>query len=123
MIAAALLLMLGVLMLGVTDVGRVLAARERAQTAADAAALAAADELALPSNGTPADAAAAQATANHAELAVCSCQPGDLQAVVEVVARIEDLSLLPGSYEIHAKARAVVDSGSSIVTPPETPGP
>jgi secretion/DNA translocation related TadE-like protein len=122
-VAASLLLMLGVLMLGVTDVGRVLAAREQAQTAADAAALAAAEELALPSDGTPAEAAAAEAAANHAQLVTCACQPGDLEAVVDVSASLDDLSLLPGAHVIHVRARAVVDSGAAIASPAASPSP
>jgi secretion/DNA translocation related TadE-like protein len=113
--------MLGVLMLGVTDIGRVLVARERAQTAADSASLAAADELALPSDGTPAEAAGEEAAANHAQLVTCSCQPGDLEAIVEVSADVGDLSLLPGTYVVHARARAVVDSGAEAVASP-SPG-
>ena len=54
LLAAGILIVM-VLVLGVTDLGRVLIARSKARTAADAAALAAADELALPSGADPAE--------------------------------------------------------------------
>src|SRR6185369_14697946 len=57
LLASGILVIL-VLVLGVTDVGRVLIARSKARTAADAAALAAADELALPTGADPAELAA-----------------------------------------------------------------
>src|SRR5206468_11717882 len=56
-VAAALLLITVVLALGCVDVLRVLSEKDRAQTAADAAALAAAQELVLPSEGSPAEVA------------------------------------------------------------------
>ena len=49
LVVAAIVVMALVFCLGVTDVARVLVARSHARTAADAAALAAAQELALPS--------------------------------------------------------------------------
>ena len=53
MVVAAIVLLALVLSVGVTDVARVLVARSHARTAADAAALAAAQELALPSGADP----------------------------------------------------------------------
>ena len=65
LLAAGILIVL-VLVLGVTDLGRVLIARSKARTAADAAALAAADELALPSGADPAELAATVRQARRA---------------------------------------------------------
>src|SRR4029077_13907572 len=67
LLAAGILVVL-VLVLGVSDGGRVLVARSKARTAADAAALAAADELALPTGADPAALAAEYATRNGAHL-------------------------------------------------------
>ena len=59
---------IGAVCLGVADVARVLVARAHARTAADAAALAVAQELALPSGMAPADVAADYAVRNDAIL-------------------------------------------------------
>ena len=65
-VVAAIVLLALVLSVGVTDVARVLVARSHARTAADAAALAVAQELALPSGTDPADVAADYAARNGA---------------------------------------------------------
>ena len=54
-VVAAIVLLALVLSVGVADVARVLVARSHARTAADAAALAVAQELALPSGVDPAE--------------------------------------------------------------------
>jgi secretion/DNA translocation related TadE-like protein len=102
-----------VLTLGAADLGAALIAREHAHQAADAAALAAAQELALPSSGSPQDQAAAFAQRNGATLVACTCAPGSLEAVVEVELDVGHLFLLPGSHSIRARARAVVDLASA----------
>jgi secretion/DNA translocation related TadE-like protein len=98
-----------VLVLGVTDVGRVLIARSKARTAADAAALAAADELALPTGADPAALAAEYARRNGADLTACTCAVGTFEAVVMVEVTTGDLLLFPGVRVVVARARAVVD--------------
>lgn len=103
-----------VLALGVADLGRVLVARSRARTAADAAALAAVQEMALPTGEEPATFAAAFAAANGASLVACVCESGTFEAVVEVTVPVGDLRLVPGSPSATARARAVVD----LPTPP-----
>ena len=73
------------LMLGATRLGMAMLARARAETAADAAALAAADTLAL--GGDPAaatDQAAAIADANGARLVGCDCSGRFATATVEI---------------------------------------
>jgi secretion/DNA translocation related TadE-like protein len=94
--------------MGVADVGRVLIERSRAEMAADAAALAAAQDLALAA-GDPAADAAAFADRNGAQLVSCSCEPGSLDAVVTVTRSFDGLLLVPGRLDIQAAARAVVD--------------
>ena len=98
-----------ILVLGVSDLGRVLVARSRARTAADAAALAAAQELAIPSGRDPSALATQFARANGAELLACACGLGTFEALVEVRVPVGDLVLIPGAPVTIARARAVVD--------------
>ena len=106
---AAGILIVFVLVLGVTDLGRVLIARSKARTAADAAALAAADELALPSGADPAELAAEYAARNGADLTACTCAVRTFEADVMVQVTTGDLLLFPGARVVVARARAVVD--------------
>ena len=108
-VLAAGILMVLVLVMGVTDVGRVLIARSKARSAADAAALAAADELALPSGADPAALAAEYAARNGADLTACTCAVGTFEADVMVQVTTGDLLLFPGARVVVARARAVVD--------------
>jgi Flp pilus assembly protein TadG len=72
--------------LGAADLGAMLLARARAQTAADAAALAAIVEQApaLADGTTPEDAARDEAARNGAMLVRCDCARGSATATVEV---------------------------------------
>ena len=108
-IAAGVIVIILACTMGVADVGRVLAERSRAQTAADAAALAAAQDLAL-ADGDPAGDAASFATMNGSDLLSCACDPGSFDAVVRVRRSFTGLLLLPGSHQIEVSARAVVDT-------------
>ena len=94
--------------LAVADVTVALLTRSRAQTAADAAALAAAQELVVPTNGDPEAMAREYADRNGAELTVCECDVGGGEAVVEVRIPIDGLVLLPDGRVVTARARAVV---------------
>jgi secretion/DNA translocation related TadE-like protein len=94
--------------MGVADVGRVLVERSHAEAAADAAALAAAQDLALAS-GDPAADAARFAGENGTVLIDCSCAPDAAEAVVTVRRSFTGLLLVPGSLTLDAGARAVVD--------------
>jgi secretion/DNA translocation related TadE-like protein len=107
-VAAAVMALVAVLTMGAADVGKALVARERAQAAADAAALAAAQELVLPTGRTPAALAAEYAARNGATLAGCVCATGASEAIVEVHAGVGTLLLVPGDHEAVAVARATV---------------
>jgi secretion/DNA translocation related TadE-like protein len=91
------------------DLGTVLIARERARASADAAALAAAQELALPTSGTPQEQATDYAVRNGGSLVDCECVAGTQEATVRVRVSIDHLFLFPGSRVVEATARAVVD--------------
>jgi secretion/DNA translocation related TadE-like protein len=108
-VIAAVVLLALVLSLGVADVARVLVARSHARTAADAAALAAAQELALPSGTAPADVAAAYAEHNDAILTDCVCEPGSTDAKVAVSILVDGFLLVTGSRTVQARSRAIVD--------------
>jgi secretion/DNA translocation related TadE-like protein len=111
-LAAGILVVL-VLVLGVADLGRVLAARSRARTASDAAALAVAQELAIPSGLDLQTLAADYAAANGATVVACTCEAGTWDAVVEVQVAVGDLRLVPGSPMVRARSRAVVEVPAS----------
>ncbi len=97
-----------VLALLTLDVSRAIAGRSRAQSAADAAALAAADELALPTGRDPASLAASYAARNGARLVSCRCAEGSGEALVTVEVPIA-LSILGPDRAVRVSARAVVD--------------
>jgi secretion/DNA translocation related TadE-like protein len=112
-VAAGLLVLALALSLGVADVARVLVAAARAQTAADAAALAAAQELALSGVREPADAATEYAARNGASVVRCSCHDDGLHATVEVHLPVGPLLLFSDDRSVTSSARAevVVPSG------------
>jgi hypothetical protein len=89
------------------DLSRASAARGRAQTAADAAALAAAQELVAPSDIMPGEAAAEYAARNGAHLVECACPVGGREATVIVEVEAE-LPFLDQTRTVRASARAVV---------------
>jgi secretion/DNA translocation related TadE-like protein len=91
------------LTLGVSRLGVALAGRARADTAADAAALAAADSLALGrGSGAAVEAARDTAATNGARLVSCECAGTDAEVVVEL-----DLGVL-GVARGHARAEVDV---------------
>ena len=94
--------------MGVADVGRVLVERSHAEAAADAAALAAAQDLALGTGDAAAD-ATTFADDNGTSLVDCLCAAGTSEAVVTVRRTFTGLLLVPGSLALDAQARAVVD--------------
>src|SRR5215212_4821353 len=84
MMLAALVVGL-VLAMGAARLGGALIGRARADTAADAAALAAADRLALGNGAASAQRAAHEAAAsNEARLVSCDCSGPTAEVVVEV---------------------------------------
>ena len=95
--------------MGAADVGRALIARSRAEAVADLAALAAAQELALPSETDPSSVAADYADRNGARLVWCSCDAGATEAVVRVAVPVRGFLLPLADRDVIGVARAVVD--------------
>jgi secretion/DNA translocation related TadE-like protein len=112
-VAAGLLVLSLALSLGVADLARVLVASARAQSAADSAALAAVQELALSGARDPADVATEYAARNGASLVNCSCQEGGLEATVEVRVPIGSLLLFADDRSVTSSARAEVNLGEA----------
>jgi secretion/DNA translocation related TadE-like protein len=108
-VAAAVIAVAVVAAMGVADVGKALVARTHARAAADAAALAAAQELAVATGRDPAVWAAEYAERNGATLTACTCAAGSTEAVVSVTVPVGHLLLLPADRLASASARAVVD--------------
>jgi secretion/DNA translocation related TadE-like protein len=123
LVSAAAIALAFVVALGSADLGRVLVARSRARTAADAAALAAAQELALPTGRLPAEVAADYAARNGAALTACACEPATFEAVVQVAVEVDGLLLLPGARTVAARARAIVAVPTPPVISSPTPAP
>lgn len=97
-----------ILVAGLGDLAIFSAARSKAQTAADAAALAAASEQ-IPGIGRdPIGQARRFAAANGAELVNCQCRLGDREAVVRVEIPVKFLligAIASGGVEASARAR------------------
>jgi secretion/DNA translocation related TadE-like protein len=108
-VVAAIASALVVLALGAADVARVLVAAADAQTAADAAALAVAQELAMPGELDPADVANEYAARNGATVVDCECERETFEAVVTVRAPVGPLLLFADDRAVEATARGVVD--------------
>jgi Flp pilus assembly protein TadG len=107
-LGAGILVLVAVLSLTCVDLLRAVDGVARAQTAADAAALAAAQELALPSGEDPVTAAAEWAERNGAALVSCACAVGSATAVAEVELTVPFVMLGP-ERTIRARAKAVVE--------------
>jgi secretion/DNA translocation related TadE-like protein len=113
-VVAAGLLVVGILLvMASADVSRALMAASRAQTAADAAALAAAQALALPSGGEPRAAASAYAAANGGTLVGCTCERGSTEAVVEVSVQAGSFLFLHNPGTVTRKARAILGGATA----------
>jgi secretion/DNA translocation related TadE-like protein len=108
-VVAAMIAAIVVLALATADVVRVLTAAAESQTAADASALAAAQELFLPGDLEPVDVAREYADRNGAVLVGCECERETLEVVVTVRAAIGPLLLFADDRAVQASARAVVD--------------
>ena len=100
------------------DLARVAIARTRAQTAADAAALAAAQELIAPSSLTPTEVAEDYAERHDARVTECRCRLGSDEVFVAVEAEV-DLPFLGGVRHVWAQARAVIDAPELVGLNPE----
>jgi secretion/DNA translocation related TadE-like protein len=108
-VVAAAVGMALVVTMGAADVGRALIARSRAEAVADLAALAAAQELALPSGIPPSTVAAEYADRNGGRLVSCSCATGTSEAVVGVAVPVQGFLLPLEDRDVIGLARAVVD--------------
>ena len=114
--SAVLAVPLAVLLFTVTalalgDLSGVVVARARATTAADAAALGAAVEVALGGTSPPEGAARTLARANGGRLVSCTCpgpgvRPGGPATVLVEVAVPFRPRLVPGELTVRARARA-----------------
>lgn len=91
------------------DLTRVVAARGRAQAAADAAALAGAQELVVSSGRSPEEVAAEYAERGGAWLESCQCDPSADEVVVSVALDVH-LPLLGQVRIVRARARAVAEA-------------
>jgi len=121
-VSAAIAAMALVVIAGAADLGRVLGAKAEARSAADAAALAAVQELALPTSLDPSTVAAEYASRNGAALLSCTCAAGTTEATVVVAVAVGDLVLFPGQRTVTVAARAIVDlSSSPSPTPSASP--
>lgn len=95
---------------GLTDIGIFFLARAKAQTAADAAALAAAAELIPGVGGDPEGEAKRFASANGARLVECDCRMGSRAAQVEVKAPAHFFMVFRAAKtEVPARARAGIN--------------
>ncbi len=108
-LVAVIIAVVVVLALGTADVARVLATAASAQTAADASALAAVQELAMPSGLVPAEVAGEYAERNGSFLVSCECPVESFEAVVTVRMPVGTLLLFADDRLVEAVARAVVD--------------
>jgi secretion/DNA translocation related TadE-like protein len=108
LVAAAMMVMALTFAVGLADVARVLLAAARAQTAADASALAAAQELAVPTGRDPSEVAREYAGDNGAELVDCRCSVGSSDAVVTARIEVGPLLLFADDRSVDARARAIV---------------
>jgi Flp pilus assembly protein TadG len=109
-LAAVVLLLAGVLTLAGVDLLRALEAKARAQTAADAAALAAVQEMVLATSRAPADLASEYAERNGATLNECDCTPGGSEATVRVEVPVRLVFVGP-DRTVRGRARAVIAGG------------
>lgn len=108
-VLVAVLGMVMVIGMGLADVVAAVAAASRAQDAADAAALAGAQEMAMPTGRSPEEVAAEYAARNASSIVSCACDPTTYQAVVTVRVPVGGLLLFPDDRFVDASARAVVD--------------
>ena len=117
-VAAAIMTIVAVMTLATADLAQVLVASGRAQAAADSAALAAAQELALPRSGSsPAQVATEYAVRNGGTLIECRCEIGSVEATVIAEVETGPLLLLLGERHVQARARAVVGTDLSGTDP------
>ncbi len=103
-LACGLVVVLALLAVAVIRLGGTTVVAGRAEAAADAAALAAADEIAHGDTVAACAAASFVAEVNHAQLVVCHREPAAVEVVVELHAPPGELTV-----PVRARARAEVD--------------
>ena len=105
-IMLALLALAGLLCLATADAANVLLSRTRAQTAADAAALAAVAVQLESGAGSPEEAAKRTSEANGAVLEGCECPAhgGLAKVTVSIATRVRMLGVAPSRVERTAEA-------------------
>lgn len=108
-VVAGTLAVLLLMSAGLRDVAVVVRASIMAQTAADAASLAAVHEMSLPLEEAPIDVAARFASLNGATLLGCTCDPSTYAADVTVSVPVRELWFAPDTNSVVARAKAVVD--------------
>jgi secretion/DNA translocation related TadE-like protein len=116
-LTTGIMVVAAVLSLASVDLLRALQGVARAQTGADAAALAAAQEIALPTGPTPSEVAADYSIRNGGTLVACTCEAGTAEAVVEVQIVVPFVLLGPDRV-VHASARAVIEGARPRSGPP-----
>lgn len=99
----------GLFLTAAADIGLFLLARVKAQTAADAAALAAAGTMVPGSLGEARAEAERFAHANGARLIACECPPRGSEAMVRVRVPVRFLLLGSGARYVTASARSEVE--------------
>lgn len=115
LLAAGILFVLLVCALGLADVGQVIIARVQAQTAADAAALAAVQDLAYPTAvADPIRSATAYAEANGGTLAACTCPPDGSQVLVTVTLAVDALHVIAGPVVVQVQSSAAVVAPTAV---------
>ncbi len=107
-VTVTVLFFAAILAVVMVDLLRALESKAIAQTAADAAALAAAQEIARPSNEKPSSIAADFARRNGGTLIECRCD-GGTEAVVTVTVPV-DLVFVGADRRVSARAKAVVET-------------
>jgi len=107
-LGAVMMVMLFAFVAFAIDIGFISLTRAQLQNNADAAALAAAQELAAPTGSAPGSLAAEYAERNGATLVECSCEAGATEAVVAVEVQVGPMLLVPGDRSVTGRARAVI---------------
>jgi len=110
-VAAGMMAIVAVLTLACADLGHVLVARANAQSAADAAALSAVQQLAVPSGPSGCAVASEYALRNDASLETCEPSSGSAEVVVGVAVEVGPTLLFGDGRIAHAQARAIFGAG------------
>lgn len=103
--------------LGLRDLAVVVLAGSTAANAADAAALAAVQAMAMPPFDDPSAIATEYAGRNGAVLLGCRCEPSTYEADVTVGVEVGGLWLVPDGLLVRRSARAIVDLPPPITAP------